>query len=257
VLWLERNGHAFFDKQGRMVRMIGMVAGITERKLAEEAVSVLSGRLIEAQEQERSRIARDLHDDINQRLALVANSLESIEQDPPDSVAEIRYRVSKQLKLVHEICADVQAISHRLHLSKRIVRAAMSLCQEISVEHKVEIDFVHADIPHVVPDEVSLSLFRVMQEVLHNAVKHSGVRHFKVELRGVPDGIHLIDSLQHADEPQSSIIHHSFRIKADSFIAHNLGEGTFSIDSRPGHGTTIRVRLPLIARGKSSRAEGD
>src|SRR4029077_3634521 len=130
VVWLERSGHAFFDKQNRIVRMVGMVADVTERKLAEEALSNVGGRLIQAHEEERSRIARDLHDDIGQRLALLANNLTFMEQNPPDSVAEVRNRASEQLKRVHEIAADVQAMSHRLHSSKLrylgIVAAAKS-----------------------------------------------------------------------------------------------------------------------------------
>jgi signal transduction histidine kinase len=241
-----------------MVRMIGMVANITERKLAEEALSAVSGRLIEVQEQERSRIARDLHDDVNQRLALLANNLELIGQDPPDSVAEIRNRVSEQLKRVHEISADVQAISHRLHSSKLrylgIVAAAKSFCQELSVQHKVEIDFTHADIPPMVPEEVSLCLFRVMQEALHNAVKHSGVRHFEVEVRGAPDGIHLtVRDAGLGFDPEAVV-------KGLGLVSMlervNLVKGKFSIDSRAGRGTTIHVRLPLSTRGESSRAAG-
>ena len=80
VVWLEENGHAFFDGQGRMLRIIGMVTDVTDRKRAEEALSSVSRRLIEAQEQERTRIARELHDDIVQRLALLTIELEQLRQ---------------------------------------------------------------------------------------------------------------------------------------------------------------------------------
>jgi PAS domain S-box-containing protein len=260
VVWLERTGHAFFDEQGRILRMVGMVADVTERKLAEEALSKVGGRLIEAHEEERTWIARELHDDINQRLALLANDLELMGQDPPDSAAEIRSRISEQLKRVHELSADVQAISHRLHSSKLrylgIVAAARSFCQELSEQYNVEIDFTHADIPHTVPEEISLCLFRVLQEALHNAVKHSGVRHFEVELRGTPDRIDLtVRDAGFGFDPEAMVNNRGLGL-VSMLERVNLVKGYFSIDSRPERGTTIHVRLPLSTRGDSARAAG-
>ena len=260
ILWLERTGHAFFDKQGRMVRMVGMVADVTERKLAEETLSKVGGRLIEAHEEERTWIARELHDDIGQQLALLANNLALMEQDFPDSAAELRNRVREQLKRAQEISADVQAISHRLHSSKLqylgIVAAAKSFCQEISEQHRVEIYFTHADIPPTVPEEISLCLFRVMQEALRNAVKHSGVRHIEVELRGASDGIDLTvrDSGLGFDTEAAMYNRGLGLVSMQERI--NLVNGTFSIESRPGRGTTIHARLPISARGESARAAG-
>ena len=260
ILWLERTGHAFFDNQGRMLRMVGMVADITERKQAEEALSRVGSRLIEAHEEERTWIARELHDDVGQQLALLANNLALMEQDFPDSAAELRYRVREQLKRAHEISADVQAISHRLHSSKLqylgIVGAAKSFCQELSEQHKVEIDFTHAGIPPTVPEEISLCLFRVMQEALQNAVKHSGVRRFEAELHGASDGIHLTvrDAGLGFDTELAMINRGLGLVSMQERI--NLVNGTFSIESRPGRGTTIHARLTISARGESARAAG-
>jgi PAS domain S-box-containing protein len=260
MLWLERTGRAFFDEQGKMVRMIGMIADITERKLAEEALSKVGGRLIEAHEEERTWIARELHDDIGQQLALLANNLELMEKDAPDSIAEIRNRVSEQLKRVREIASDVQAISHRLHSSKLrylgIVAAAKSFCQELSEQHNVEIDFIHADIPPAVPEEISLCLFRVMQEGLQNAVKHSGVRHFEVELRGASDGIDLtVRDVGLGFDPEA--VRNKRGLGLVSMQERvNLVRGTFSIDSRPDGGTTIHARVPLSREGHSLGAAG-
>ena len=251
VIWMERTGHVFFDEQGRMVRMIGMVADVTERKLAEEALSRVGGRLIEAHEEERTWIARELHDDIGQQLALLANNLALIEHGLPDSIAEIRHRISEQLKRVQEISSDVQAMSHRLHSSKLkllgIVAAAKGFCDEFSEQQKVEIDFTHADIPPAVPEEISLCLFRILQEALQNAVKHSGARHIDVDLRGALDGIHLIvrdaglgfDPEAMANNRGLGLVSMEERV--------NLVKGTFSIDSQPGRG----------ARDKRSTAPQD
>jgi PAS domain S-box-containing protein len=261
VIWMERTGHVFFDEQGRMVRMIGMVADVTERKLAEEALSRVGGRLIEAHEEERSRIARDLHDDIGQRLALLINDLDGLEKDIPDSAVEVRNRLHEQLKRVHEIASDTQAMSHQLHSSKLrllgIVAAAKGFCQELSEQQKVEIDFTHADIPPAVPEEISLCLFRVMQEALHNAVKHSAVRHIEVELRGAPDGINLtVRDAGLGFDPEGVKNNRGLGLVSMQERV-NLVKGTFSIDARPGRGTTIHVRLPLSTKGESARAAGE
>jgi PAS domain S-box-containing protein len=260
VAWLERSGHAFFDKQGRIQRMVGMVADITDRKLAEEALSKVGGRLIEAHEEERSRIARDLHDDIGQRLALLVNDIDGLKSDLPDSAVQVRNRIQEQLKRVHEVAVDVQAISHRLHSSKLrylgIVSAAKSFCQELSEQQKVEIDFIHSDIPRRVPEEISLCLFRIMQEALQNAVKHSGVRHFEVELRGALDGIHLtVHDAGLGFDPEGVMNNRGLGLISMQERV-NLVNGTLSIDSRPELGTTIRVRVPLMRESISMSASG-
>jgi signal transduction histidine kinase len=191
----------------------------------------------------------------------LANNLELMEQDPPDSVAEIRYRTHEQLKRVREIAADVQGMSHRLHSSRLqllgIVAAAKSFCQELAEQHKVEIDFTHADIPPAVPEEISLCLFRVMQEALHNAVKHSAVRHIEVELRGAPDGINLtVRDAGLGFDPEGVKNNRGLGLVSMQERV-NLVKGTFSIDARPGRGTTIHVRLPLSTKGESARAAGE
>jgi PAS domain S-box-containing protein len=260
VLWLERTGHAFFDEQGRMVRMIGMVADITERKLAVDALSKVGGRLIEAHEEERAWIARELHDDIGQQLALLANNLELMQGNLPDSAAEIRDRINEQVNRVNEISTDVQGLSHRLHSSKLrylgIVVAARSFCQALSEQHKVEIDFTHADIPTAVPEEISLCLFRIMQEGLQNAVKHSGARHFEVKLQGETDGILLtLSDAGVGFDPEAVVSSRGLGLISMQERV-NLVRGIFSIESAPKQGTTIRVRVPLQREGSSMSATG-
>jgi PAS domain S-box-containing protein len=261
VLWLEKTGHAYFDEEGKMVRMIGMVADVTERKRGEEALSKVGGRLIEAHEEERTRIARELHDDIGQQLALLANNLALMEQDPPDSIAELRNGIHQHLKRVNEIAADTQAMSHRLHSSKLqllgILAAAKGFCQEFSEQLKVKVDFAHVDVPPAVPEDISLCLFRVLQEALQNAVKHSGARHFEVELRGAPDGIHLtVHDAGLGFDPEAVMNNRGLGLVSMQERV-NLVKGTFSINSRPGRGTTIHVRLPLSTKRESAKAAGE
>jgi signal transduction histidine kinase len=243
-----------------MVRMICMVSDITERKIAEEALSRIGGRLIEAHEEERARIARELHDDIGQRLALLTNNLTLMVQHPPKSAAEIRSRTQGHLERLREVAVDVQEMSHRLHSSKLrylgIVAAAKSFCQELSDQHKVEIDFTHADIPRTLPEDISLCLFRITQEALQNAIKHGGVRHFDVELRGTPDGIHLtVRDAGLGFDPETVMSNRGLGLVSMQERV-NLVNGTFSIESQPGRGTTVHVRLPLSTKAESARAAG-
>jgi len=260
VVWLEESGHAFFDGKGKILRIIGMVANVTEQKRAEQAISSVSRRLIEAHEEERTRIARDLHDDINQRLALVAVGLqevEQLEQSPSRSVAEVCSHVHKLGQVISEIGIDVQAISHRLHSSKLeymgLVPAARSFCNEFSEQQKVEITFAHDEIPPTLPQEISLCLFRVLQEALQNAVKHSGVRHFDVELRDVSGAI----DLSVRDSGSGFEVEEAMKTRGLGLISMaerlKLADGQLSIDSQPQRGTTIHARVPFrkIARAAS------
>src|SRR6201985_3391988 len=194
VVWLEKSARGFFDEQGKLLRMIGMVANITERKLAEAALASVSRRLIEAQEPERSRIARELHDDIGQRLAILDIKLAQIPQNPRNS-SELPSRIGVLRKQASEIAADIQSLSHELHSSRLqylgIATAIRGFCREFSEQQKVEIDCKIHDLPVPLSPDISLCFFRVLQEALHNSAKHSGVRHFEVELWGTPDEIYL------------------------------------------------------------------
>jgi signal transduction histidine kinase len=171
--------------QRRGDEVVGAVVAfsdITERKLAEEAQASLSRRLIEAQEQERTRIGRELHDDIGQRLAMLALELEQLQENP----SEVRDRVQELRKNMAEISNDVQALSHELHSSKLeyfgVVAGIRSWCKEFGERQRMEIDFKD-EVSSPLPLEVGLSLFGVIQEAVHNAQKHSGVRRIEVQLR--------------------------------------------------------------------------
>ena len=257
VVWLEKSAKGFFDEQGTLQRMIGMVANITERKLAEAALASVSRRLIEAQEQERSRIARELHDDIGQRLALLAINLAQLQQSPPDS-SELPSRIGELQKQTSELAADIQSLSHELHSSRLqylgIAAAIKGFCREFGEQQKVEIDFKTHDLPVPLSPDISLCFFRVLQEALHNSTKHSGVRYFEVELWGTPDEIHLTVSDSGAgfdiDAAKASrglgLISMEERLK--------ILNGTLSIESQPKRGTTIHARVPFSSGKDSLRA---
>ena len=239
---------------------IGSCVDITDRKLAEEALSHVSHRLIEAQEQERSRIARELHDDIGQRLSLLVVELERLHQNSYDTPAEVCVRIDELRKQALEIVTDVQSLSHELHSSKLeylgIVPAMRGFCKELSQQQRVEIDFQSHDVPNPVSHDISLCLFRVLQEALHNSVKHSGVHQFEARLWGASGQIHLevrdtgsgFDSEAIKESRGLGLISMQERLR--------LLDGTLSIESQPKSGTTIYARVPLSAESDSMRAAG-
>jgi len=171
---------------------------LVHQQAGEAALAAVSHRLIEAQEQERSRIARELHDDIGQRVTLVALALQQLHRDVPDLPLEVRTNTGELWKQTSEIASDIQSLSHDLHSPKLeylgLAAAARSYCKEFSEQQKMQIDFEAHDLPSSFPPDISLCLFRVLQEALHNSAKHSGAQSFQVKMWGTLDAINLVVS---------------------------------------------------------------
>jgi PAS domain S-box-containing protein len=258
LVWLEKNARAFFDAKGRMVRMIGMVADITERKLTEETLSTLSRRLIEAQETERARIARELHDDIGQRLALLSVTLEQLKQSAADSPKEVRGGMDEMRRQILAISAGIHALTHDLHSPTLrhlgIVKAMHGFCRELSEQQKVEIYFSHRDIPDSVPHEISLCLYRILQEGLHNAIKHSKVRQYQVSLRATSDSIHLtIEDSGLGFDPRAALAGNGLGLNSMQERL-KLVNGELYIDSQPQFGTKVHARVPFRSKSMAARS---
>jgi PAS domain S-box-containing protein len=256
--WLSAIGVPRFNPDHSFAGYIGSAIDVTERKLAEESLADVGRKLIEAHEEERTWIARELHDDVNQRMALLAIELDRWNQQLPPSAVELHDHIHHASQRISDIAADIQALSHRLHSSKLeylgLVAAAKSFCKELSEQQKVEIDFSHAAIPRVVPKEISLCLFRVLQETLQNAVKHSGVRHFKVELCGTEQEIQLtVSDLGVGFDLQDAIQRRGLGL-ISMRERMRLVSGVMSIKSQPGSGTTIHARVPLKTDGYRAMA---
>jgi PAS domain S-box-containing protein len=246
------------DAQGRVVGSSVIGRDITERKVAEQTLLSVNRRLIEAQEQERTRIARELHDDIGQRLALLTVELEHLKRTSPELPVEVRTRIGELQKQTSDIGTDTQSLSHELHSSKLeylgVAAAARSFCREFGEQQKVEIDVQTHDLPGALPPEASLCLFRVLQEALHNSAKHSGVRHFEVQLWGTLEEIHLTvkDSGVGFDREAAKTTRGLGLISMEERL--KLVNGTLSIESQPQRGTTIHARVPLTSGSGSMRA---
>jgi len=232
---------------------------VAERKLAEEALSEANRRLIKAHEEERARIARELHDNINQRVALLALQLDRLSQDLPASAAGLKDEIKEANKQISELGDDIQALSHRLHSSKLeylgLKAAVAGYCKELSDRHGVEIDFHSEGIPRELPHEISLCVFRVSQEALQNATKHSGSRRFEVSLIGALNGVNLtVRDSGTGFDPEGALKGSGLGLISMKERMKLVG-GELSIKSQPQLGTTIYARVP-VSLGKSAGAAG-
>ena len=243
-----RSGARF---HGDIIGLRGTVQDITARKHAEELLSNQSRRLLEAQEAERARIARELHDDIGQRLALLSMALQQLQQSA-DPASELHRSIAALSRQTLDIATDVQALSHELHSSKLqllgVVPAIRDFCSEVSARHKVDVDFTHQDVPGTVRPDIALCLFRVLQEALQNAVRHSGAARFAVSLEGTPTVLTLtVRDGGRGFNPES--VPQDRGLGLTSMRERlKLVAGELVIDSKPGSGTTIVARVPLQER---------
>src|SRR5262249_40248617 len=224
---------------------------ITSAKLAEERVRDLSGRLIHGQEEERRRIARELHDEVNQRLALLAIELEQFAREEAEMGEDIQRRAQDLCGLAQSISSDVHRLSHKLHPSKLdhlgLIDAARDFCTEVSQHHGIHVDFFQRDVPDRIPGEISLCIFRIIQESLQNVVKHSGAKQAYVGLVGHPGEIHLevsdpgvgFDSDSDKGKTGLGLVSMRERVR--------FAGGEMWIRSKRSHGTRIDVKMPLRA----------
>jgi len=220
---------------------------ITHRKQMEEAISSISRKLIESQEQERARIGRELHDDINQRLALLAVELERLQDDP----SEVRTHVQELRKQLIEISNDVQGLSHELHSSKLeylgALRAMKGWCREFGERQGIQIEFKSFEANISLPREIGLCLFRVLQEALHNAAKYSGVKRIEVEVREDSSEIHLLVSdLGRGFDLETATQGRGLGLTSMQERVR-LINGIIEIQSKPMGGTIVNVRVPLTS----------
>ena len=235
--------------------IVGLIVMSAKRQRAETSLRVshvqirdLAGRLITVQEQERSRIARELHDDVCQRMALLGMELTQLHGMLPDSAVDARAQVTELDHAVCELARDVQGISHELHSSKLeyfgLAVAAGHFCKEVSSHYGTTIEYVHENVSTNLDKDVAISLFRVLQEAMSNVVKHSGARHCRVTLRGQDDQVQLqvtddgrgFDTRAAQGGQSLGLISMQERLR--------LVDGEVAVESEPGMGTTVRASAP-------------
>lgn len=245
--WIYESGTPWHSPAGKFLGYIGSRIDITERKTVEEALANFGGQLIRARDEEYARIARELHDDLNQRMALISVELDYVSQNPP-SADKLRTKLENVMSRVAETSKAVHRMSYELHPSKLVhlglVAALQSLFEELNRRHRLAIEFTNKDVPADLPQDLSLCLYRIAQECLSNVIKHSGVQQAKVDLLGTGNDIQLrvSDAGRGFAEPLKAsnglgLISMRERLR--------LAGGRISVESRPLQGTTIDVIVPL------------
>jgi PAS domain S-box-containing protein len=241
-------------RTSRGLFVLASVIDLTDRRRAEQEVRAgqrelraLTGRLLEAQELERRRIARELHDDVNQELALLAIEAELMARPaagaPPAGAAGAR-ELAARLK---QLSSAVHDLSHQLHPSKLehvgLVAAVKGLCKELRQGHGLEVEFAHHPEPGAIPQEVALCLYRIVQEALRNVLRHSGTCRAAVSLIGEAGGVCLcVSDDGRGFDPRAAGA--GLGLVSMRERLHLVG-GEITIDSRRSGGTRIRVRVPL------------
>ena len=232
--------------------IVGLLLQRARRRRAEAFARDLGGRLINAQEDERQRIARDLHDDLSQRLALISVELEMFGQKPPTQPENIASRMQEISGNVKSLSSEIHRLAYELHPAKLdqlgLAAAARGFCKELAVTHEIAIEFESCDVPRTVPDDVALCLYRILQEALQNVVKHSDATGAKVELTADGRELHLIVTDDgHGFDPQTIVANGSLGIVSMRERARMV-KGQISLQSGHGKGTRIDVRVPITAK---------
>jgi PAS domain S-box-containing protein len=241
--WLFDVGAPRFDAEGTFLGFIGSAVDITERKIAEQALTGLSRKLIKAQEEERQRIARELHDDVGQRLTLMSVELERLCSGSDSSFQRLIQGLLNQARAISD---SLHNMSHNLHSAGLDVlplsALLKTLCREFREKTSTEMQFGEHDVPPYLPEEIKLCLYRVAQESLQNVVKHSQARSAKLELTGNERGLTLIvedDGIGFERRPLDGLGMASMRERLASVA------GTIKITSAPMKGTRVEAYVPL------------
>jgi signal transduction histidine kinase len=232
-----------------VARSIWRAEELAQRRRHEYEVQLLSGRLLNAQEDERSRLARELHDDLSQQIAAISlvtgNLKRLIRRDPDDAAAECD-RIHQKLVGLSEC---IRRMSHQLHPAvlelSGLPSALRVYCKEFEALNGIQVTVTADATFDRVPPGVALGLYRIAQEALQNVARHSGAKEARITLEQSDDWLRLTISDKGAgmsgerDQPPRGLGLISMRERA------LLLGGTVEMVSRLGQGTVISVRVPL------------
>jgi signal transduction histidine kinase len=218
-------------------------------RLAKERERHLSSELINAEEQERRRIASELHDDFSQRLAVLSLGLENVDEATPASLADVHERLHQLVRSTSELSTDLHNLSHQLHSSTLeslgLVPALAALCKEFTANQGIRVNFTSTEIPRSVHPDTALCVFRIVQEGLRNLKKHSGAEEAKVDLKMTGERLEItVRDEGYGFDLQGLHKNEGLGIRSMEERARSLA-GKFEIHSESGKGTILKVWLPL------------
>jgi signal transduction histidine kinase len=261
--WVLSKGNAVTDSDRKPLLMLGVSLDMTQRKFAEEAlrksedalresyqrIEDLAGKLIVSQEDERKHIARELHDDLNQRVVSLAITIGNLSRQLTNANEPIRNQIAKLEQRTTGLYEHIRQISHELHsptLELGGLSPALELyCSEFAELEGVKVSLDMFDVSDGISPEISLCLYRIVQESLRNVARHSGAKSAKVRLIGRDESIELVV----ADEGVGFDLQQA-RARGGLGLASmeeriRLLSGSLEIESRPGQGTELKVQIPL------------
>jgi PAS domain S-box-containing protein len=255
VVWVTLTASTVPDASGKVSYGVAQVQDITARKNAEaalrqsqEELQSLAGRLITVQEEERKRIARDLHDDLSQRLALLCVDLDMLRQNVPGG-AEVARELERMRHEADELVVDMRRISHNEHhpqLALGLQHGVASFCHDFSRQHGIAAKVVDEGDLKRIPEIVCFTLFRVLQEAMSNVAKHSGADRVTITLRVYDDQavLHVTDEgrgFEIGSGRGLGLISMRERLR--------LVGGTMRVNSSPLHGTHVEAVVPIATAG--------
>ena len=246
VRWIHSRGKVESVNGSRIIR--GAIVDITKLKMAQEAVQELSRKLMNAQEKERARMARELHDDLNQSIALLSIQMAML-RNKPKNLEYVKDQLDQLISDVYRLAGDVRRISQELHparLSLLGLEAALhGSCRELAAAHPLEIDFEAENLPRNLPEDISLCLYRVTQESLQNVIKHSAATSAHVSIKSEQGKIHLSvsDNGNGFDLEAAKVRESLGLISIDERVRAVKGEA--KIISAVGAGTKLEVQVPV------------
>jgi signal transduction histidine kinase len=217
---------------------------VSTPRIANSAFRDVASRLVAAQENERIRIGRELHDDLGQQAALLAVKLDELSGNPRISAAKLRAGVADAERLLHELAISIHELSHQLHPAKLRLLGLVATIEALCRDSGARVSFSATNVPADVPEQTALCVFRVTQEALQNAVRHSGAQDIHVQLGF--SGTHL--TLRVTDTGSGFNPAASDRVGIGLVTMHErveLSGGSLKIVAARSTGTTVEATIPL------------